>query len=110
MFGPFAHTPGGFPLTTTLFDENDFRIDKMMILLFVMRVVDSRPSKFRINFDRFKSFLVQQLQRGLTTNEHNALCDCFIAHLSSEMASNEREKTLNAFMNLTFLERKIPTS
>ncbi len=78
-------------------------IDKLDIMIKIMRIVTSKGRKISTNFDKFKSFLVQQLQRGLTPAEIRDLSKGLLDYINSEEGSNERFKAMEYLFNLEFL-------
>lgn len=78
-------------------------IDKLDIMIHFISVIETKNSKVKSEFNRFKSFLVEKLKRGLTPQEEINLAEGIVKYLQSEQETNERIKAMNYLFNLEFL-------
>ena len=77
-------------------------INKLELMAEFISVIEGK--KVESNYNRFKSWLVEKLQRGLTLGEEERLLKGIVAYIQSEVATNERTKTMNFLFNTEFLE------
>lgn len=76
-------------------------IDKTMLMLKFMTIVEGKKGKS--DYNRFKSWLVQQLKRGLTAQEGVALVEGILKYIQSEPATNERMDAMKYLFGAEFL-------
>lgn len=89
--------------------KTKFGIEKVNLMLKVIEVVESRGNdKLRKSIDRLKSFLVQQMQRGLTRNEEIGLLQALRDYSRSEPATDERAKSMERLFDLEFIDEPKP--
>lgn len=87
--------------------ENKFGVDKLMLLLKVLYVIESRPSKFEANLNRLKSYIVQQLQRGFRPGEYSALLETLKTYIDSEPGSDGRVKAIRDIVEMNFMQEPV---
>lgn len=78
-------------------------IDKLEIMVNLISVIEAKPSKCKQELNRFKSFLVEKLKRGLTPQEEIAFMEGMVKYIQSDEATNERLNSMNYLFNLEFL-------
>lgn len=79
-------------------------IDKTMLMLKFMSVIESEGAKIKRNYNRFKSYLCQQLQRGITPQEEKNLLEGIGKYLHSEGGERERLEAMDYLFELKFLK------
>lgn len=80
--------------------ENKFGIEPMEILLRFCRIMD-HPGKY---YNRFKSYIVSQIQRGITREEENKLGKLLLSYIDSDPGTKERIVATNSIIKLEFLD------
>ncbi len=78
-------------------------IDKLDVMIRFMKVLNDEKRKKHSSYDRFKSFLVQQLQRGLTAQEEVDMVEGMLKYVRSEPGSNERLDSMKYLFELEFI-------
>lgn len=78
-------------------------IDKLTVMLKFMSIVEPGTSKVKNNFNRFKSFICQQMKRGMTLQEETNLMEGIVKYLHSEEQTNERFEAMDYIFELKFL-------
>lgn len=92
----------------TFFDKElktkNFGFDKLATMLFFIPVLEaSSEKKLKKAFARLKSFLVQQLQRGITIQEDIDLMKGCQNWIMSDPGTNERFEAMDYLFDLQFL-------
>lgn len=87
------------------FDEwkNDYGIEPLDIMLKFIDVVESKNGK---PLNRFKSFLVCKIKRGISIKEEIALHEAFLKYIESDAGTKERMDSMKTIFALEFLEKK----
>lgn len=86
--------------------RNSYGIDKTYVLLKIMEIIEApNVKKGKSVLNRFKSFLVQQLKRGLKQSEDLNFKKGIMAYIETDPESNERMDAINYLMELKFLEQ-----
>jgi hypothetical protein len=83
-------------------EDNEYGIDTLQLMLRFMAVIEGK-SKGRGAFNSLKSFLVQQLQRGIEAQEEENLLNGILAYLDSEPATEGRTEAMKYLFELKFL-------
>ncbi len=78
-------------------------IDKLAIMVKFMRIIHAKNSKAKTEFFRFQSFLVQQLQRGLTAEESMNFAQGIVNYINTEEGTNERLDSMKYLFELEFI-------
>lgn len=81
--------------------ENKYGIDPVKIAINFMDVLDGH--KMRQSYDRFKSYLVSQIKRGITDQEEFDLAKGILNYVKSEPGSDERLTAIKYLFELQFL-------
>lgn len=79
-------------------------IDKLQVMVKFMYVVESEVSKLEGNLNRFKSFLCEQLKRGITPEEELSLLSGIDRYIKSNAGENERLEAMDYLFELKFLK------
>ena len=77
-------------------------IDKLELMVEFISIIQGKKAKK--DYNRFKSWLVEKLQRGLTLGEEERLLEGIVAYIQSEVATNERAKSMRFLFDTEFLE------
>ena len=83
-------------------DKTIHGIDKLNLMLRFMKVLDGKRPKQ--DYNRFKSWLVQTLKRGLTAQEDLNLATAIYNYVKSSEATPERIEAMNYLFDAKFLE------
>ena len=79
------------------------RIDKLDLMIRFISVIEIKPSKAEKEYNRFKSWLVEKLKRGLTPQEEIDLMQGILKYIQSDAETNERMSAMNYLFDLKFL-------
>ncbi len=81
-----------------------FGIDRLRLMLFFMPLLEANSSKKADRtLNRLKSFLVQQIKRGITAKENLDLLQGCYEWVKSDAQTNERLKAMDYLFDLEFL-------
>lgn len=79
-------------------------VDKLRLMLHCMSVIEFKSEKQTTKaIDKLKSFLVQQLKRGITPQENIDLLEAIRQYIISDPETNERTSAMNNLFNLKFI-------
>lgn len=96
-----------FGIDSTIIDigepKNKFGIAKLEIMVWLLQILGTEGSKCQSQYNRFKSFLVEKLRRGISGDEEMGMCKAILAYIQSEPGTNERRKAMTDLYNLNFL-------
>lgn len=94
------------PSFLTQFDGETTKhgINRLDFMIKMLQILEARPSKMKSNFNKLKSFLVQQLKRGITVQEELKLSQGIADYIISDPATNERSQSMEFLFNCEFLE------
>lgn len=80
-------------------------VDKTDLMIRFMPVLEARGSrKLRNSFNRLKSFICQQIKRGITPQEDIRLSEGILKYVQSDPGTNERFQAMDYLFELKFLE------
>lgn len=82
-------------------------LDKLELMVRFISVIEAEASKGKTEFTRMKSWLVQQLKRGLTPQEEIALAEGILKYLQSEPMTNERTDAMQFLFEAKFLNDEL---
>lgn len=89
--------------------ETDFKnkhgLDKLELMCRFLQIVESKKSNVKSDFNRFKSWLVQQLGRGISKREEIALAQGIVNYIRSEAGTNERGKAISYLFEGEWLDQ-----
>jgi hypothetical protein len=93
-------------LSTGIFEETagKYKVDKLLVMMKFMAVVESNPDKAQSNLNKFNSFVVSQIKRGITPQENVNIITGFYNYIRSDAATKERTDSMDYMINLKFLE------
>ena len=80
-----------------------YGVCKLKLMVHFMAVIETKLSKVKGNFTRFKSFIVSQIKRGITPEEEKNLLEGIHNYLKSDQATNERMAAMDYIFELKFL-------
>lgn len=90
------------------FEDNDNLyvrgISTIQIKIRLLYVLRNDNKQSRKQFNKFKSFLVCELKRGITNVEHNNLVAAIKNYKTTASMSKERIEAVKYLVNLKFLE------
>ena len=94
-------------MNNSLFEEKTKHgIDKLKLMLYFMRVVESKGSKqLRSSFTRLKSFICQQIKRGITPHEELNLNQAILDYIKADGGTNERLASMDYLFDSKFLDK-----
>ena len=85
--------------------KTKFGIDQLDVAIMLLPIIESRGNHQASKaLNRFKSFLVQKLKRGITSTEEINLMQGLLDYVRSEPGTNERMKAINYLNELEFLQ------
>lgn len=88
-----------FDLTTK------YGIDRTKLMIRFIPVIEAKTEKeIDKQLNRLKSYLVQQLKRGITPQENIALLEGIRNYIISDSATNERMAAMEYLFNLDFID------
>ncbi len=91
------------------FEDNDNLnvrgISTIQIKMRLLGIFRTGPVRSRKQFDKFKSFLVCSLQRGITETENTNLVEGIKKYGTTASMSPERIESVKYLVNLKFLEK-----
>ena len=93
--------------TREYFDEllrTKHGIDKTLLMLNIMRVVESKSGKqCGSAFDKLKSFICEQIKRGLSAQEDLNLRQGICNYINTDPQTNERSKAMEYLFEAKFI-------
>lgn len=80
--------------------------DKLDIVMHFMPLLncDKSANKLKSEYNRFKSYLVFLIKRGVTNDEEIKLNEGIIAYVKSDPGTDDRMKAMNYLFGLEFIE------
>lgn len=79
-------------------------IDKLKIMLYFIQILEEKSTKkIRKHSNRLKSFICQQLKRGITPQEEIGLWEGVCNYIKSEPQTKERATAMEYLFELKFL-------
>jgi len=79
---------------------NAFGLDALEITVKFLGVIEGRENS---RYNRFKSWIVQQIKRGLTVQEEIDLAQGIVNYIQSEPATADRKNAMDYLFALKFL-------
>ena len=80
-------------------------IETLEVMVRFLSVLEAKASKGKSEINRFKSFLIKKLKRGLTQQEEIHLLEGIVKYLQSDAATDERAEAMIYLFNLNFLTK-----
>ncbi len=85
-------------------DKTKHGIDRLEISIRFLCMLELKGKKLNRQYDRFKSFLVQKLKRGIKPQEEIDMSEAMLRYVQSEPETNERLEAMKVLFGLEFLE------
>ena len=85
-------------------DKTNSKIDKLLLMVRFISVIESEEKMASRNFGQLKSWLSKQLKRKITYEEEIALLEGIADYLHSDPGIPERMKAMNYLFNAEFIE------
>lgn len=76
-------------------------IDRFLLMLKFIEVIEG---KSKTGFIRLKSFIVQQIKRGITRQEEEDLLNGILRYIRSEPSTTEREEAMKYLFGAEFMK------
>lgn len=77
-------------------------LDKLNVTVRILGILETKNPKS--DYNKFKSYLVSQLKRGITPQEEMNLAQGIVNFIQTDGGTNERLKTMEYLIELEFLE------
>ena len=90
-------------LLDILDSEPKAEYNRLDMLVWVIGIIEAKPSKTKSRYNRFKSFLVEKMKRGITTQEETNLSQGILNFIQTEPGTDERMKAIFYLMDGKFL-------
>lgn len=82
-------------------------LNKLNLMIRFFQILNAKESKIEKELNRLKSWLVQQLKRGLKPHEELGILEGILKYIQSEPETNERMKAMNYLFEAEFLTENV---
>lgn len=84
--------------------EEKYGIDQLYLTIKLMPVLTAKADNIKKELNKFKSYLVCKLKRGITYKEETNIIQGIYNYVKSDAGTYERMESMNYLFNLKFLE------